>query len=503
MKPTALVLGAGIAGLTAAYELAKRGVLVKVLEAAPLAGGRTTSFEDARGRSVDTGLHVVADHYANLIELLSELGVSKHLQWVESHTYLRAGRPPMQWHFSPRPPPLHLLRPIHEMPIGLSGRLNLARVGMELATYAQQDLALLDDVTYLEWHQRRRLGNGFLLELAEAAADASTFLTVKEAAARPVISWMKYLMRHRRAGDVGLWRGSLEQCLVGPLLSAIQAHGGEVHTGAAVTGVELEGARVTAVRTARSAVDHVCCSADGCVPLAGEARVWQADYVVCALPVQALAPALGEQALHAAGCSGALQLGTTPALSVMLWFDRPIEPRPQGAPLVTGCAMRDFIDLTTVGRVPNGASGSVYQFVLTRAKERMNHPDDAIVKDVVRDLHDVWPGARNAHVTDYAVERIGAAMFAAVPGAHRLRPSTQTALSNFVLAGDYVRHDLNASMEGATLSGRLAANAILQQLGASEAPIRSAPDPTVAPLLRRLVQPLWHPRTARVPAAAE
>lgn len=490
MSASALVLGAGLAGLTAAYELAKRGVRVDVLEAAPSAGGRTTSFEDGSGRSLDTGLHVVADHYANLIELLSELGVSKHLEWVESHTYLRAGKPPMHWYFSARRPPFHLLRPIREMPLGVGGRLNLARVGLELASYEQQDLALLDELTYMEWHRRRRLGRGFMLELAEAAADAATFLTVQEVAARPVISWMKYLMRHQRAGDVGLWRGSLEQCLVRPLIDAIEARGGQVHTGVAVAGLEIGATRVEAVRTARSGAKHVCSQADGRVPLDSDTQAWKADYVISALPVQALGPALGEHAVRAAGCSDALKLGTTPALSVMVWFDRRIEPRPQGAPLVTGCVMRDFIDLRSVGRAPNGAAGSVYQFVLTRAKERMTQPDEAIVQAVVRDLREVWPGARNAQVTDYAVERIGAAMFAARPGAHRLRPRTQTALSNLLLAGDYVQHDLNASMEGAALSGRLAANAVLDQLGAPRAPVRRVPDPTVVPALRRLAHPL-------------
>lgn len=492
--PRVLVLGAGLAGLTAAYELSKRGLSVKVLEAAPQAGGRTSSFRDARGRSVDTGLHVVADHYANLIETLSELGVSKHLTWLRSHTYLRAGRPPMQWHFSPLRPPFHLLRPMREMPLGLTGRLSLARVGLTLATYAQQDLALLDDVSYLDWHRRRGLDNGFVLELAEAAADAATFLGIEEAAARPVISWLKYLMRHQRAGDIGLWCGSMDECLVAPLVRAIEARGGEVRTGTAVDGLEHDGSRVTAVRTRRSSATTVCASADGQVGLMGDAEYWASDYVICALPVQALGPALGENVVLAAGAGGALKLATTPAVSALIWFDRTIEPRPQGAPLVTGCAMRDFMDLASVGRKPADAPGSVYQFVLTRARERLAQSDREIADAVVHDLRQVWPGARNATMIDYAIERLGAAMFAARPSAHRLRPSTKTGLSNLMLAGDYVRHDLNASMEGATLSGRLAANAILEQIGAPLVPVRRAPDPTVVPVLRRLADPLRRSR---------
>jgi isorenieratene synthase len=58
------------------------------------------------------------------------------------------------------------------------------------------------------------------------------------------------------------------------------------------------------------------------------------------------------------------------------------------------------------------------------------------------------------------------------PGDHALRPSTETPIPNLVLAGDHVRLDVPAAlMEGATISGRMAANAILRQEGLREIPI--------------------------------
>lgn len=485
-KPRALVLGAGVAGLTAALELARRGLAVEVIEAAPFPGGRTSSFTDATGRAVDTGLHVVADHYVNLVELLSSVGASKHLIWVDRHTYLRDGHPPLAWYFSPRRAPLHLMRPAREMPLAPRERLALGAAVVELASYSQRDLEALDHLTYRQWHDRRRLGTGFTLELAEAASDAATFLTVDEAAARAVISWMKYLVRHRHAGDVGLFAGTLGDALIAPLVAAIEALGGRVRCGAAVTGLVVDGGRITGVELAPAAAGGPVNRADGLVAgLAATRARLDAEIVVSALPIQALRAILPPALARDAGLADAMKLTTTPALSAIVWFDRPIRPVPAGAPLCTGCAFRDFIDLATLGRAATDGP-SVYQFVITRAAERLGDPDARIIADLLADLRRVWPGARDAQPVDAAVERIGAAMFAAVPGAHALRPPATTALGGLYLAGDWIRHEANASMEGAAISGRLAASAALEALGQPPVRLLVPPDPTVVAPLRRL-----------------
>lgn len=486
--PRLVILGSGIAGLVAGHELARRGLAVTVLEAAPMAGGRTSTWRDGQGREVDTGLHVVADHYVNFTEVLGQVRANRDLHWVGKHTYLQANRPPMAWYFSPYRPPFHLLRPAREMPLSLAERLAMGVVGTKLASMTQADLATLDDVTYAEWHHRHRLGRGFILDLAEAACDAATFQTVEDAAARPVLSWLKYLMRNRFAGDVGLFQGTLAEALVNPLVRSIEAAGGQVRTRRAATGFVIEGRRVVGVRTVHTRGEGALTRADGRVDgVPGTEAVVPCDHLISALPVQGLQALLSPELAADAGLAPMLGLTTTPAMSVIVWFDRRIEPMPEGAPLCTGCVMRDFIDLRRLGREA-GAPGSVYQFVLTRARERASHTDAQVVADAVADLKAVWPAAAAAQVVDAAVERIGAAMFAAVPGAHVRRPGVTTALGGLHLAGDWTHHEYNASMEGAAFSGRRAANAVLTALGLPAVRLLEPPDPTVIPALRRWVR---------------
>ena len=73
-----IVVGAGIAGLTAAYRLQQAGHKVHVLEARPNVGGRMITIE-WQGLSIDPGAEFVtgADRY--LLELVRQLGIEDQL----------------------------------------------------------------------------------------------------------------------------------------------------------------------------------------------------------------------------------------------------------------------------------------------------------------------------------------------------------------------------------------------------------------------------------------
>jgi oxygen-dependent protoporphyrinogen oxidase len=68
------VIGAGPAGLTAAWRLQQAGHRVEVLEAGPVVGGRTHSEHFGPGHHCDTGAGWLATFYTRTLALLDELG---------------------------------------------------------------------------------------------------------------------------------------------------------------------------------------------------------------------------------------------------------------------------------------------------------------------------------------------------------------------------------------------------------------------------------------------
>jgi len=71
----AIVIGAGLAGLSAATLLASRGASVTVIEAAPQAGGRCRSYYDpAFDGVIDNGNHFVLTGNETTFRYLNRIG---------------------------------------------------------------------------------------------------------------------------------------------------------------------------------------------------------------------------------------------------------------------------------------------------------------------------------------------------------------------------------------------------------------------------------------------
>jgi len=80
MRPTddtydAIVIGAGLAGLSAAFEFAERGLRVLVLERDPQVGGRTSSWK-ANGMNVESGIHKFVGFYKEYETFLKRAGLN-------------------------------------------------------------------------------------------------------------------------------------------------------------------------------------------------------------------------------------------------------------------------------------------------------------------------------------------------------------------------------------------------------------------------------------------
>src|SRR5271170_8477578 len=80
MNATVHIIGAGLAGLSAAIKLAERGKSVVVHEATAFAGGRCRSYHDAAlGMTIDNGNHLLLSGNRAALDYLRAIGAEHRL----------------------------------------------------------------------------------------------------------------------------------------------------------------------------------------------------------------------------------------------------------------------------------------------------------------------------------------------------------------------------------------------------------------------------------------
>jgi zeta-carotene desaturase len=105
--------------------------------------------------------------------------------------------------------------------------------------------------------------------------------------------------------------------------------------------------------------------------------------------------------------------------------------------------------------------GSLMQMVLTPGDKFIPMTNEEIVQHALNQVLELFPSARELKMTWSSVVKLAQSLYREKPGMDPFRPTQATPIQNFFLAGSYTAQDYIDSMEGATLSGKQAAAAVL------------------------------------------
>jgi len=230
------VLGAGVAGLVAAYRLTQAGHVCEVYERWPGLGGQAATLDVGGGDLLERYYHHLFTSDRHIVSLYDELGMGDELEWRRSSmAFFVDGR---QWAFNGA---LDLLR-FRPLP-------PLSRVRMGLAVLLLQKRAHeagpFESITAREWIESR-MGRapwrkiwGPLLrgKFGERAEDISMAWL-----------WSKLTLRRQLEGDearqeqLGYPKHSWER-LFDALRAAIEAGGGRVYVDRPAAALRREGSR--------------------------------------------------------------------------------------------------------------------------------------------------------------------------------------------------------------------------------------------------------------------
>jgi squalene-associated FAD-dependent desaturase len=483
--PRVVVIGGGLAGITAAIALAESGAQVTLLEARPRLGGATCSFT-RDGLTVDTGQHIFLGCCSAYRGLLGKLGMTAHapLQHRFDVTVLApgsAGQPRQaRLRRTALPGPLHMLPALGRYPF--LTRAERARVALPALAIRRVDPADpgVDAQRFGDWlaargqseRARRALWDLFTVSALNIAGDDASL-----ALAATVVK--TGLLGKNNAADIGVpalplgeLHGDAAAALLARLgarvalntkVAAIEAIGsGATDVGAtdagATDGREDSGARFR-VRLARPADD------------ASLPTEIAADAVVLAVPHFKAAPLVPPDALPSGTVAAWSGLGASPIVNVHVIYDRPVTTLPFAAAIDS--PVQWVFDRTSISGLGDGRTGGPQYLAisLSAADSYAEVPAARLREQFVPALAELFPAARDAQVTEFFVTRERRATFRQVPGSGALRPKAGTRLPGLVLAGAWTDTGWPDTMEGAVRSGLSAAIELRQTVLASWPPV--------------------------------
>ncbi|WP_255727656.1 hydroxysqualene dehydroxylase HpnE [Frankia sp. CIT1] len=449
-----VVVGGGLAGLSAALVAADAGADVTVLEARPRLGGATASF--ARdGMWVDTGQHVFMRCCTAYRAFLRRLGVV-HLTTLQDRLDVpvllaRSGaRARLRRTRIPWPAPLHLtpaLLGYRAFPIGQRLRAALAAYRLGRLDPSRPEV---DGASFGSWLAGQRQSPATIEALWELLTVATLNAPADSASLGLAATVVRTgLLERADAGDIG-WADVPLQRLHGEAAAAELADvGAEVRTGVKVRELTktASGWRVV---TDSGPID--------------------ADSVILAVPPPAAAALLPAGAVE--NQDRFADLGSAPIVNVHMIYDRTVLECPFLA--VVGSPVQWVFDRTASSGIaasppaagagadhPSRAGAQYLAISLSAADEWIDRPAAEIRAIFVEEMRRLLPAARNAEAIEVFVTRERTATFRQAPGTYALRPGPATALPGLALAGAWTDTGWPATMEGAVRSGLAAAKVAL------------------------------------------
>jgi zeta-carotene desaturase len=455
-----IVIGGGLAGLSAGVALAESGWRVRLFEQRPFLGGRATSYVLPDGEHVDNCQHVTLGCCTNLEDFYRRVGSAGKIRFFDRLLFQdpqgRTGV--IQAGFLPAP--FHMTGSFATFaPLTFADKRSIARAMLDILR-GKGHTADLDEpngISMLEWLKRRKQTPAAIERFWRVVLVSALDEELDRTDARfGVDVFWKAFLSNRRGYRMGVPSVPLAELYDG-CKAEIEKRGGEVNLRAPLRAIHIRD----------GAVENL--EFDG-------GRSETADVYVFAMPHAELAELLPADSTEAAELRKQIaNIQAAPITGVHFWFDREVMHEPFVTLLET--TTQWIFNKTLLYGAENGAAvrnanqgdkSQYLQLVISASYELLRKSRQEIIDICLKEVRQALPAAREAKLLKATVIKEAAATFSPQPGVDRWRPIQQTRIGRMFLAGDWTRTGWPATMEGAVRSGYLAAEAVTRSAGAAK-----------------------------------
>jgi len=484
-RKTVAVVGGGLSGLACAKYLADAGHRPIVYEARQVLGGKVSAWQDEDGDWIETGLHIFFGAYPNMMNLFQELDIEDRLQWKAHQMTFALPDLPGQFtsfQFPPNvPAPFNMAAAIlsnTEM-LTLEEKVRMVPGLLPMLLEGQSFIDAQDELSVAEFMNKFGMPERINQEIFIAMGKALDFIDPDKLSMSVILTAMNRFINEADGSQTAFLDGNQPDRLCQPMVDHITARGGQVLTGKPIRSIELN-SNDNSIK---------------CLKLADGTEV-TADWYVSAMPVDVLKRLIPQKWSTMPYFSQLSELKGIPVINLQIWFDRKLKAL-DGLCFSRSPLLSVYADMSTCCEEYASSEKSMLELVFApcspeagSSKNWIAASDQEIIDATLEELErlfptEIGPGApdgKGAQVNKSSVVRVPRSVYAATPGRGKFRPSQESPISNFVMAGDFAIQKYLGSMEGAVLSGKLAAKIICDKAtGQATEGVRSVPSSVQPP----------------------
>ena len=446
-KKKIMVVGGGLAGLSAAHRLTSHGYNVTLLEKRPFLGGRTFSFKPSNyDVEIDNGQHIFlgcCDYYIKYLKSIGNVE-NTYIQKKFKIEIIRNGEKATLFS-TPFLGSLHMLPSFIRYPhLGIIDKL-LVIYGLIKCKFTKRTTVPtnLDEESAYAWLKRnhqsdKAIDNFWNLFILPALNDDAKNVS----ADMVIMGFQESLLKQFRSSAIGLPKIGLTALNGNPVQKFIEDNGGQVILGQSIKNFRIHNGKVSHVE------------------LSSGKRI-DADAYVSAIPPKSLLKILPKKYANDSFFSRASSLTTSPIVGIHIWYDRIIMS--QDFVAVLDSPIQWVFNKNLIQSNVNSTNQHIC-ISLSGAFQWIDTPKNDLKKLFAREMRRIFPKAEDAKIEKIIIVKESEATFRSVPGSKSHRLPATTPIKNFFLAGDWTDTGWPSTMESAVRSGYSAADAISQEI---------------------------------------
>jgi len=432
-----IIIGAGIAGVSAAINLVKAGKRVLVLDQNPNPGGRVYSFTDKiTGEIIDNGQHLMTGAYSNFLRITDELGTSQHLT-IQKHLkieFVSENGIIGILDCSLLPGKAGILLGLMRMKnLSSQSKYSVAKLFLKIRTI---DLSN-NDMTVEQFLTKEQQTKNSIINFWEPLTFATLNNSIRKSSAKLLITVLKKAFFSGKDNSKLIFPNSPLSDLLSPFQKWLEEHDSKAIFKAKILDVIIENNKIISVKTAKNE--------------------YKAKNFIFAIPPNNLFNLLNDNHKILAEKFSNSNIQYSPIVSVYLWLDKAFPEIKFAAMLGTRSQWvfnrkKILKDLSYNSKTYK----SKLTITISNAADIMHYPKSKISELCLAELKKLFPTIKGANLVHSIVVKMKYATVLQTPESIKLLPKTTTSIKNMYLAGDYINTGLPATIEGAASSGKIA-----------------------------------------------